>query len=225
MKNLLCDSKLNMKIIIFLILIGLNIGLYFNFSFLINHTLDYFTHKAFDTYTYYYILIFGALLGMLVSSLIPESKNKISEFSGVSNKLFNYIDYFISIFTGFFIGFSFYIIIAIAYYLSAKYFTSTNYHFIYLKSLVFMFGFLNGGFCKILVDNKIFELENEFTKIQKVYILIIFMLFYYCIGEFCASHIFWSLNYIGTHMFKFFNYLNLSQYLEGYKYYLYMLPF
>jgi len=224
MNYLFCDSKLNMKLISIFILIGLSIGLYFNSSLFII-ILDFWLRENFNLHRYYYILSSGAIIGILLALLIPERKNRINEFSGISNRLFNNIDYIIAVFTGYLICFSFYAIIGIIYYVTAKYFHPTAYKALHLETLIFIFGLLHGFFCKALIDNKIFEFESEFTTIQKISILAIFILFYCCFSQYGAMFMYKSFEFYGNKMYNFFIYLNLTKYLDDYRYYYYLLPF
>lgn len=175
MQNLFDYSKPNMTIVILILLMGLNVSLCLNSRYFLN-MLNHFTNGTLTPLFYYLILASGFITGIFLSAIIPPSKNKISEFSGIPNKLFNYIDYLISFFAGYFICFSLFIIIGIMRHIAFDYFWFYNYDVLTYKTFIFIFGCLNGFYCKLLIDNKIIEINTKFTIKEKTIIFIIFVI-------------------------------------------------
>jgi len=214
MKYFLCESKLNMNIVSILIAVGLNIGLYFNSMFYLISLHFFASNKNnLSKSNYFCVLFIGFICGVLLSYFCSESENKINSFSGINKRIFNYFDYVISIFTGFIISFSFFIINAwVAYNHGSIYNVFSNQNNNFIIRLIFIFGLLHGLYYGILIEGKIFECDRHFNKLEKVFLLIIFMIFFFWINPLFVGYI----NVFITYSSKEINYLiesiNLSKY-------------
>lgn len=182
MNYLFSYSKLNMNVVSFLILIGLDLGLCMHSVLFIN-ALYFLTMKSVTNFDYHCLAAAGFLCGILASGMIPEIKDKIDSFSGVENRIFNLMDYAISIVTGYVISFSFFIINASVTQIYGGFRNLIiDKDIVFVKCSIIFFGLLHGMFYSAVIDGKVFGSGALRSKAGKAVFLIFFLIFCFYIA-------------------------------------------